>query len=143
MKNSLVALLQRHKQFIRFLIGGAYNTLFGFVLFAVLYSQFGNDYHYILLATFTSIASITNAYIVYRLFVFKSKGNIIKEYLRFYIVYGASSIISLVIMFVMVETFDLNPILTQGLIIITYAFTSYFGHQKFSFQVPKSSSNQD
>lgn len=117
-----------------YLVGGAYNTLFGFGFFTIVYYLFADDIHYLILATLTNIAAITNAYVVYRLFVFKSKGNILREYLRFYVVYGVSFIVSLIVMYALVELLNIHPVLTQGIILIFTVIISYFGHRNYSFK---------
>ena len=50
-----------------------------------------------ILVIITNILAITNAYICYKLVVFKTKGNYVKEYLRFYIVYGFAFAVSLLL----------------------------------------------
>ncbi|MBF0444618.1 MAG: GtrA family protein [Magnetococcales bacterium] len=134
MKSYISNLLQRHGQFIRYLIGGAYNTLFGFLLFATVYYYFSDQVHYIILAIISNIVAITNSFIVHRIFVFKSKGNILKEYLRVYVVYSASFILSLIMMALMVELLHIHPVLTQGVLIFVTVIFSYFGHKNYSFK---------
>ncbi|MBF0359006.1 MAG: GtrA family protein [Magnetococcales bacterium] len=133
-KNSLINLWQRYKQFIFFCIAGGYNTLFGLGCFAILYHNFANDLHYLVISVITNVTSITNAYIVYRLFVFKSKGNIIREYLRFNVVYGVSFVVSLVMMFILVDFVDIHPVISQGVILFSGVLISFFGHRNYSFQ---------
>ncbi|MBF0382827.1 MAG: GtrA family protein [Magnetococcales bacterium] len=134
MKSYFSNLMDRHGQFIRYLIGGAYNTLFGFVFFATIYYYFSDQVHYLILAIISNIAAITNSFVVYRLFVFKSKGNILKEYLKVYVVYGASFIISLIMMALMVELLHIHPVVTQGLILVVTVIISYLGHKNYTFK---------
>ena len=79
-------------QSIRYIITGIWNTVFGILVYALLIKLLGEN-HYILLAVVSNIISITNAYICYKLFVFKTKGNILKEYLKCYVVYGLSMLL--------------------------------------------------
>ncbi|MBF0454392.1 MAG: GtrA family protein [Magnetococcales bacterium] len=134
METDLNTLWTRHRQFVTYLIGGAYNTLFGFVFFAVVHHYFSPTIHYTILAALSNIAAITNAFVVYRLFVFKSKGNMLKEYLRFYVVYGVNFLVSLTIMVALVELLGMHPVVTQGIILIFTVLISYFGHRHYSFQ---------
>ena len=64
-------------QSIRYLTTGLWNTLFGILVYTALIKIFGEN-RYLLLAVLSNIISITNAYICYKIFVFKTKGNIIK-----------------------------------------------------------------
>ncbi|MBF0176572.1 MAG: GtrA family protein [Magnetococcales bacterium] len=134
LKIALGDLWRQHQNVIRYLIGGAYNTLFGFLFFAGIYYLFADVVHYLLLSVVSQVASVTNAFLVYRLFVFKSKGNALREYVRFYLVYGVSFIVGIVSMWIMVEVFAIHPIVSQLLILLSTVTISYFGHKNFSFK---------
>ncbi|MDI6732272.1 MAG: GtrA family protein, partial [Candidatus Margulisbacteria bacterium] len=76
---------------------------------------------------------ITNAYVGYKLFVFKTQGNYLNEYLRFYMVYGAALLFNFFLLPITVEVFKLSPPVAQGIIIWLTILFSYFGHKHFSF----------
>ncbi|OGC32362.1 hypothetical protein A2311_05280 [candidate division WOR-1 bacterium RIFOXYB2_FULL_48_7] len=83
----------------------------------------------------SNILSITNAYVGYKLFVFKTKGNYLQEYLRFYVVYGTALVLNFVLLPVCVEIFKVSPPLAQaGLLGLNIIF-SYLGHKNYSFGV--------
>ncbi len=126
--------LQLHGEKIRFLAAGAWNTLFGYFSFVILYYLFRSAAHYMILLVISNILSITNAYLSYKYFVFKTKGNFMKEYSRFYVVYGAAFIANLVLLPVFVELLRIHPLISQALIIILTVIISYFGHKHFSFK---------
>ena len=81
----------------------------------------------------SNILSITNAYIGYKIFVFKTKGNYLKEYLRFYAVYGVSILLNIVLLFLAVELLKANPVVAQAVVIWLTVIISYLGHKHFSF----------
>lgn len=120
-------------QAIRYLAAGIWNTVFGITLYAVLIKIFGEN-HYLLLAVLSNIISITNAYICYKLFVFKTKGNIIKEYLKCYIVYGISMLLGLLILYVLVDLMHLTPIISNIISVLLLTIVSFAGHRYFSFR---------
>jgi putative flippase GtrA len=122
---------------LRFLITGGWNTLFGILVYAGLYELLHDKVHYLLLLIPSNILAITNAYIGYKLFVFKTKGNIIREYLRFYVVYGVSIGMSFVIMFCLVDGLGLHPVISQIACVAITTVCSYFGHRQFSFRPGK------
>lgn len=127
-------LFKKHGEKIRFLIAGAWNTLFGYFLFALLFYLLSAKVHYMVLLAVSYIFSITNAYLSYKYFVFKTKGNFMKEYSRFYVVYGAAFIANLMLLPVFVELLRIHPLISQALIIILTVIISYFGHKHFSFR---------
>ena len=125
--------IARHWTLIRYLIAGGYNTVFGFAVFTGLFFLLESDLHYLGIAIITQIISITNSYIVYRVFVFKSRGRIINEYFRIYIVYGISFILGIVLLTLLVEFAGLHPVLAQFFVIIITVIVSYIGNRRFTF----------
>ena len=126
-------LYDRHKEKIDFLLVGGWNTLFGYVVFLALYYLFADKIHYLIIFIVSNILSITNAYIGYKLFVFKTKGNYLQEYLRFYVVYGGAILLNLILLPITVEYFRFSPPIAQGgLMFLNVAF-SFVGHKRFSF----------
>ena len=125
--------IARHWTLIRYLIAGGYNTVFGFAVFTGLFFLLESDLHYLGIAIITQIISITNSYIVYRVFVFKSRGKIINEYFRIYIVYGISFILGIALLTLLVEFAGLHPVLAQFFVIIITVIVSYIGNRRFTF----------
>ena len=121
-------------QALRYLIVGGWNTVFGYCVFALLYFMLSARIHYVVIAIVSGIISITMAYAGYKLFVFKTKGNYLSEYLKFYVVYGFSMILGLVLLPLFVEFLKLNVYLAQAIATIACIFISFFGHRNFSFR---------
>ena len=127
--------IYRHEEKLRYLIVGGWNTVFGYLLFIVLYGLLGERVNYVAILVASYIVSITNAYFCYKFLVFKTKGNYLREYLRFYLVYGLAFLINLALLPVMVEILSINPVISQGLIVFFTVIVSYVGHKNFSFNV--------
>ena len=125
--------IAKHRTLITYLIAGGYNTVFGFAVFTGLFILLEADLHYLGIAIITQIISITNSYIVYRVFVFKSRGSIINEYFRIYIVYGISFILGIALLTLLVEFAGLHPVLAQFFVIIITVIVSYIGNRRFTF----------
>ena len=125
----------RIKQEINYIIAGAWNTIFGYFFFATLYFLFSKKVHYMILVVISNIVGITNAYISYKFFVFKTKGNYLREYFRFYVVYGFSMIIGLILLPLIVELLHISPLVAQLFIVVITVIISYLGHRNFSFKV--------
>ena len=124
---------QKHREKINYLLVGGWNTIFGFLTFALLYALFHQHLHYLVLFIVSNILSITNAYIGYKIFVFQTKGNYLAEYARFYLVYGSAMALNLVLLPLVVEFLHINPVAAQGGIMFINVIFSYFGHKHFSF----------
>ena len=120
-------------QSIRYLITGGWNTVFGIVVYALLIKLFGEN-HYLLLAVLSNIISITNAYICYKIFVFKTKGNILKEYLKCYVVYGISMLLGLLILYIFVDLMHISPVISNIISVLLLTVVSFIGHRYFSFR---------
>ncbi len=130
-------------QIIRYLLVGGLNTAFGYGSFALLnYLLTGHvPYPYMFANLAANVFSITFAFIGYKFFVFKTKGNFWREYLRTYAVYGTSMLVGFVLLptlvfllgFVIRRT-ALVPYVAQALCTGVVVFASYFGHKRFSFR---------
>lgn len=120
-------------QSIKYIITGVWNTVFGILVYALLIKLLGEN-HYILLAVVSNIISITNAYICYKLFVFKTKGNILKEYLKCYVVYGLSMLLGLLLLYVLVDIAGLNPVIANVISVLLLTIVSFIGHRYYSFK---------
>lgn len=127
-------LFKKHEQKVRYLIVGGWNTVFSYASFTILYLLLRGFLHYTIVLVINYVISITNAYICYKFFVFKTKGNHFREYFRFYLVYGIVFIINLALLPFAVEILKLNPVLSQGGIVFFAAIIGYLGHKNFSFK---------
>lgn len=127
---------RKHGQKIAYLLVGGWNTLFGYAIFVLLYSLLHQMLHYTLILVISYIFCITNAFMSYKFIVFKTKGNLLREYLRFYIVYGASFIVNIALMLIIVEFLKIRPIPAQSVILFFMTIVSYLGHKHYSFGKP-------
>ena len=132
-------------QFLRYLVVGGWNTLFGYSTYALFTAlltprlRFG----YMYAAVFSNLISITVAYFGYKFFVFKTQGNYLVEWLRCLLVYGSGMLPGLVLLPLLVEGlhywFHLQrsgPYVAGALIMGLTVIYSFFGHKHFSFRVP-------
>jgi putative flippase GtrA len=132
---TLLTHAQRHPlwQPAIYLIVGGWNTVFGVGLYALLYFLIGHRINYFVLMIPCNILAITNAYVCYKLFVFRTRGNWLREYLRFYVVYGAAMLIGMALVVLFVQVFHMHPVLasiwTTGITVVC----SFIGHKRISF----------
>jgi putative flippase GtrA len=133
---------------VRFLLVGASNTVLSLALYSGFVILFGHLLPHRgkpLIADIASITSkplaITVAFLCYKHFVFRTKGNYFKEWLKCFAVYGVSTPAELVILPFATKAF-LVPTLTHpyapflaGIVnSVIIACYSYFAHKKFSFK---------
>ncbi len=120
--------------FLRYLLVGAWNTVFGMAVYAALYRWLGGHVHYLVLLIPSNVLAITNAYVCYKLFVFKTQGNVLREYFRCYLVYGATMLAGAALMTGLVEWLRLQPIVANCICVGVTTIASYLAHRNFSFK---------
>ena len=119
---------------IRYLLAGGWNTVFGVGLYTAVYELWGTSGNYLFWAVLVNILAITNAFLCYEFFVFRTKGNFLREYLKCYLVYGAGALLGLAGLFLLVSIAGMNPVRANILITGITVILSYFGHKYFSFR---------
>ena len=122
------------RQSLRFLVVGAWNTGFGYLSFALLYYFFSPFVHYMVIQAASVVINVTNAFVCHKFIVFRTSGNYVREYLRFYAVYAVPIGVSFVALPFAIEVLKMNAYLASAVIICLMTFVSYFGHKHFSFR---------
>jgi short-subunit dehydrogenase/putative flippase GtrA len=117
----------------KYLLVGLWNTIAAYTLFAGLYFYLQNYLNYLIILSISQICGLTNAYFSYKFFVFKTKGNFIKEYIRFCLVYGTTFVANLILISIFVGFLGLNIYFCQAIISIFVVVLAYLGHEYFSF----------
>lgn len=128
-----VALWQNSGKF-RYLLIGAWNTVAGYAIFAVLYLLVGAWIGYLATAALSHLFAVTQSFVAQRQLVFRSRGNWWAEYLRFHLAHLGSLALGLLLLPLLVELFDMPPLIAQALITATIVILSYFVHQRFTFR---------
>lgn len=122
------------RQEVRYLIAGGWNTVFGYGVYAGLLYLFQPWVHYMVIAVAGNVLAITMAYATHKLFVFRTKGNVLREYVRFYGVYGVTAVLGLAALPFCVEVLGMSPYVAPLLIMGVTVAVSYLGHKHFSFK---------
>jgi len=139
-RKTLHNIIIHHNKKLRFLVAGGVNTLVGLSIYPILYlilEPIGIGYIKILLLA--QLISITFSFITSKYFVFKTKGNSHKEYIKFFIFYGFYGALNLFCLPFFVEVLKITPIISQALFSIAIIVTSYFWHSFITFKQPKES----
>jgi putative flippase GtrA len=129
----------------RYLLVGAWNTLFGYGTFA-LFTALLNPvvrHSYIWASLLSSLLNITVAFLGYKWFVFKTRGNYLREWMRCVAVYSGGIIFGLIALPVLVVLIRHNtrffagaPYIAGAVLTVFVVCYSFLGHKKFSFRTP-------
>ena len=118
----------------RYLITGMWNTVFGYSLGVILFIALTDKLHTAIIALIANLLAITMSFASYKLFVFRTRGNWWREFLKACIVYGNMALVSIGLMWIFIDIFNLNVWFSQALTISLTIIISYFGHKKFTFK---------
>lgn len=149
-RTSFIAKLTSHippAQFGSFLLVGIWNTIFGYGTYAGFTALLTPHipHAYIVASVLANFLSITSAFLAYKWFVFKTKGNYLREWMRCIVVYGGSSLIGIVLLPVFVfalrhlTRFDATaPYIAGAALMGLNILASFLGHKNFSFATGRS-----
>lgn len=126
----------------RYLVVGACNTMFGYGCFAVLTFLLTPlvAYGYVAASLAANLFSITFAFFGYKWFVFKTKGNYLKEWIRCVGVYSGSMVLSAAALPFVVGIIRRQPghdrsapYIAGAIVLVCSVVFSFFGHRHISF----------
>ncbi len=130
-------------EFARYLLVGGFNTVFGYSLFALInwLSRGMGSYNYIFAAVVSNLIAITVAFLGYKWFVFRTRGNYLVEWIRCMGVYGSSMAFGLVALPVLVTILrrylqkpEQAPYIAGAILTLATVLFSFVGHKKISFR---------
>ena len=133
--HKLVSLIKSEvlKHGIRYTVVGVWNTIWGLGCYTALLLLFPKV-HYLLLGVVSNILAVTNAFLCYKFFVFKTKGHFLTEYLRCYVVYGGGMLTGMCGMFICVSILGFDAIWSNIFMTSVIFVFSYCGHRFFFIQ---------
>lgn len=133
-----------HAQIGNYLLIGLWNTVFGYgcyLGFTFLFTRLIRFYPYVFANLVASLLNISVAFLAYKWFVFKTKGNYLKEWLRCIGVYSGSIVLSTAALPPLVgflrhatQYQKAAPYIAGALIAGVTIILSFFGHKHFSFR---------
>jgi putative flippase GtrA len=130
-------------QFVRYIVVGGFNAVFGYGLFALLTWSFRGlgSYNYMYAAVLANVTAISAAFLGYKWFVFRTRGNYLIEWVRCFGVYGTSMLISLAGLPILVSILrhvlhrpEQAPYIAGAMLMMVTVLFSFFGHKNFSFR---------
>ena len=134
-RGPLLSLVKNDK--VAFVIVGVANTAIGAMWFVLFQSTVGRIAGYMVSLLLAHVAAVLCAFVLYRTLVFRVHGHVLRDLVRFEMVYLTALGVNAVLLPILVEIGGLEPIPAQLLIVGVTATMSYFGHKYFSFRRPK------
>lgn len=129
----IVRACRSRREQIMYLIVGGWNTLFGYLIWALLQYLLHDYLYYLVILILAWFPAVLNAYFGYRIFVFRSKGRIWRELPRFSLVYVGTLITGLIALPILLYVLPFSIYVTQGLYTVVVVGCSYLAHKFFSF----------
>jgi len=117
-------------QIIKFCLVGVLNTIIGYGIFFISL-QFIN---YLLALIVAHIIGVANSFFWNKYWVFRSEKNKIREFLKFYSVYGIMLLLNIVVLYFFVSFLSIRPEISQLLILPVLTLLTYTGHKYWSFK---------
>lgn len=118
----------------RYLVVGSVNTVGGYFIGVLAYKIFFEPLGIWMVGLTANIVAISFSFVTYKLLVFQTSGNWLREYLKCYVVYGVMALVGMALLWLFVERLSITIWVAQGLIIGCTVLLSYFGHKKFTFE---------
>ena len=119
---------------VRYIIVGIWNTFVGFGLFTLFIYVLPVS-RYLLALTLATILSGVNAYLTQRMYVWQSSAKIKEEASKFFTVFIAQSVANVILLYLLVNYLNLNPLWTQYVIATVLIVLTYLSHKYWTFKV--------
>ncbi|MHB1172820.1 MAG: GtrA family protein [Lacisediminihabitans sp.] len=119
---------------VRFLAIGAVNTVVGYSFFVLVQWSVGHAISYFGSLLIAHLLSSILAFALYRAVVFRVRGRVLIDFLRFQTVYVVPLAANALALPVLVSVLHWNVYASQALIVIVSTIISFFGHKYFSFR---------
>lgn len=125
---------------LRFLIAGGVNTAFGLAFYPVLlWSVPALHRHYMVGLAFAQAATLCFSFVVYKTGVFRTQGNIVREFGAFASFHGVNYALNWLALPALVHVAKIDPIPAQLGYSICFLAVSYFWHKHVTFRSDRGS----
>lgn len=132
------SLARKHEEKLRFLVVGVWNTGLSTAMLWVLENTIPHDPANVvqkqLILTLVWVIAVTQNFFTFKLLVFRTKGNWLREYVKMYITYAAAFVVQSVLIQSLSAYFGLTMFLANIPVIFIVTIMSYLGHKYFTFR---------
>ncbi len=120
---------------LRFLLVGGFNTLFGIGLYAALYALTRPIHmHYLWVAAIGNLIAVTVAYVLYKIFVFRTRGGWLREYVKFWASYAVIIGAQFAGLALCVSVLHIQPVVANVIVVSASVLVSWVVHNYFTFR---------
>jgi putative flippase GtrA len=134
----LQALYDQHGEKLRFLVVGVWNTAFSIGVLWLLDHFIHYDMHSLLqkegVLVLSWVISVSQNFFTFKLLVFRTKGNWLREYLRMYVTYAATFAVQSVLVLALSTWLGWSVFWANLPTVLIVMVMSYFGHKYFTFR---------
>ena len=123
----------RRREQLLYLVVGAWNTVFGYAVWALLQYLLGDTLNYLVIVVLSWPIAVLNAYLGYRYIVFRSRGPVLRELPRFSLVYVGSLVVTLVSLPILLRILPFSIYVVQAMLTVLVIIGSYLSHRYYSF----------
>jgi putative flippase GtrA len=137
----------------RYLLVGAVNTVFGYVVFVTLLATVGawlkgysdspsrllatiGEHYYLVAQWLGWILAVPVSAVMMKRFAFRSRGRALHQIGRAYLVYLPAQGLSFVLLWLLVQLLHIPPQIAVIIIVVVTTVLTYIGHKYFTFRVP-------
>jgi putative flippase GtrA len=128
----------QHEEKLRFLVVGGWNTLFSLVSLWLLDHYVPYDPSSLIqkeaVLALNWVICVTHNFFTFKLLVFRTKGNWLREYLRMYVTYSATFLIQSGMILALSTWFGWSLFWANVPTLIIVTIMSYLGHKFFTFR---------
>ena len=118
----------------RFLVIGGLNTIVGYFTVTIIYFLLASRVGIIFVGIISNVVAISIAFTLNKIFVFRTRGNWLREYLRSYITYASTGFLGIFLLWLLVGRLGINIWISQAAIVLIVTTVSFFGHKKITFK---------
>lgn len=127
-------LTSQRKFYLKFIIIGVINTLFGYISGLAVYPLLEKHFHITLISIIISIINITFSFTTQKIFIFRNSGNIFIEYFKYYITNFIFIIFSTVLLTIFVKFLSIPFYISYTIQTTLGVLLIYFLHTHFTFR---------
>ena len=139
MKITSSPLWRSHRDKILYLVVGAWNTLFQYVVFSICWYLLGEHAHPDLVLLVAYLIGSMNGFLGFRYVVFGPASHPLIEYIRFQLVYLPLLALNMIVLPLLLRHTTLNAYAIQALFAVFVIVVAYIGNKYFTFRRPRSS----